>query len=210
MVDYSDGKDTRLTSKFLYRLSVIISVSIGLLLSIVESFRPYGVDLLGTGTVSLTVAVTFLIVVSFYTDHKYRNVDRVLLRVVILFAIILGSLRMFEIYSEPITVVYIVAILLAFSSMFIPSLGASDSRAYIIVAAISIPFLGLNIAYYVFVAGIVLWLGYGVITAVKNRTLKVSIPMVPYILLPLVLATVVTSLLYGIPNMIEVFKTTSS
>lgn len=193
-------------SKRLYRIAFYVSAVIGLFLSVVESFSKTGFDLLGAGLVSLTSAISFLVVVSFYTDHKYRNVDRVLLRAALIPALILGAVRMAEIQIEPLIVLYIVGLLIAFSTMFAPTLGASDSRAYVLAVAFAMPFLGHTLTYYILIAGTALWIGYGVVYAIKNRTTKVSIPMVPYILLPLAATPIVSSAFYGVPRMIEVLQ----
>lgn len=193
-------------SKKLYRVAFYASMAIGLILSLIESFHESGFDLLGAGIVSLTSATVFLVVVAFYTDHKYRKVDRVLLRAALVPALILGSLRMAEIQVEPLIVLYIVSLLIAFSTMFAPTLGASDSRAYVLAVAFAMPFLGYITTYYILIAGTALWIGYGVVYAIKNKTTKVSIPMVPYILLPLAVAPVSLSLIYGLPHMISAVK----
>ena len=129
--------------------------------------------------------------------------DRILLRWAFGYALILGILRLIELQSEPKTVIFAVGILLSFAIMFVPSIGASDARAFMLLFAVGIPVLDVLYTYYVFLAGIGLWLAYGVISAIRNRNFKVSIPLVPYILLPLAVAPILLSLAYGIPPIIE-------
>lgn len=199
-------EDSRLQSKSLFKLAALIAVAVGVLLSMLQSFSAAGLDLLGLATVALTTMVAFLLVVSAYTDHRYRLVDRVLLRYALGFAIAFGILRLIEMQSEPKTVLYAVGILLSFAIMFVPSIGASDSRAFMILFAVGIPILDIGYTYNVFLVGICLWLGYGIVAAIRNRSFKVSIPLVPYILLPLTVAPIWLSLSYGIPRIIEVLR----
>lgn len=195
--------DGRIASKSLFRLSALISASVGTVLAVLQSFSVTGLDLLGFATVGLTTMVTFLLVVSAYTDHRYRMVDRVLLRWGFWTAVTFGILRLIELQSEPKTVLYAVGILLSFAIMFMPSIGASDSRAFMILFAVGIPILDIAYTYYVFLVGIGLWLGYGIVAAIVKRSFKVSIPLVPYILLPLALAPVILSLIYGVPQIVS-------
>ena len=197
-VAYED--DPRIQSKSLFRISWLIAAATGLLLSVLQSFA--GLDLLGFTTVALTTVVVFLLSVSAYTDHRYRMMDRVLLRWGLLVAIAIGIFRLIEIQSEPVTVLYAVSILLSFAVMFVPSIGASDSRAFMILFAAGIPMLGVEDTYYVFLLGIALWLIYGLVSAVKNRSFKVSIPLVPYILAPLAVMPVAYTVYYGVGSLI--------
>ena len=198
------GEDTPLQSRSLFRLAVLISASVGVLLSVLQSFSAAGLDLLGFATVTLTTMVTFLLVVFAYTDHRHRMADRVLLRWGIGLALVLGILRLIEMQSEPKTVLFVVAILISFAVMFVPSIGASDARAFVLLFAVGIPTLDIIYTYYAFLAGLALWLLYGIVSAIRNRSFKVSIPLVPYILLPLAVAPVMLSLAFGVPRILEV------
>lgn len=192
----------RLQSKSIFRLAAGLSAAVGLLLALVQSFSSTGLDLLGLATVSLTTMLVFILVVSVYTDHAYRMVDRVLLTWGLGLAVALGAMRLFELQSEPITVLYIVSILFSFAAIFVPSLGASDSRAYMILFAAGIPTVGIMYTYYAFLVGIALWILYGVTAAIVTRSFVVSIPLVPYILLPIALAPVLLSLFHGVPRVV--------
>lgn len=198
------GDDRWIQSKRLYRLAALVSGSVGILLSVLQSFSLSGLDLFGFATVTLTVMVSSLLVVFAYTDHRYRMADRVLLRWGMGMAFLIGGLRLIELQSEPRTVIFLMGILLSFAVMFVPSIGASDSRAFVLLFAVGVPTLDMLYTYYVFVAGIALWLLYGIAEVIRTRKFKVSIPLVPYILLPLTLAPIWLSLSYGIPRIIEV------
>lgn len=203
----SEGvKSKRIESGSIFRLAALISGSVGILLSVVQSFSPAGLDLLGFATVTLTAMVTFLLTVFSYTDHIYRMADRVLLRWGFGMAVVLGILRLIELQSEPKIVIYAVGILLSFALMFVPSIGASDARSFMLLFAVGIPVLDVLYTYYAFLVGIGLWLAYGIISAIRNRSFKVSIPLVPYILLPLAIGPIVLSLVYGVPHIIEVLS----
>lgn len=198
--------DERLRSKSIFKLAFLVASAVGLILSVLQSFSTGGLDLLGFAVVSLTTMVSFLLVVFAYTDHLFRNADRVLLHWAIGVAIGFGILRLMEMQSEPKTVLFIFAILISFSLMFVPSLGASDARAFVLLFAVGIPTLDIIYTWYVFLAGITLWLAYGVGSAIAKRSMKVSIPLVPYILLPLTVAPILLSLIYGVPRIIEVLS----
>ncbi len=200
------GDDPRLQSGSIFRVSVLFSMAVGLLLSVFQSLSVDGLDLLGLATVALGSMVTYLLVVSVYTDHRHRMVDRVLLHWGLGIAVIFGVLRLIELQSEPLTVIFVVSILLSFAIMFVPSIGASDARAFMILFAVGIPVLGIELTWYVFLIGIALWLGYGILAAIRTRNFKVSIPLVPYILLPLALAPLVLTLSYGVPRLIEMLS----
>lgn len=196
--------DPRVQSKSIFRTAAVVSVSVGALLSALQSFSTTGLDLLGLATVALTAMVSFLLVVFSYTDHRHRLADRVLLRWGIGIALLFGILRLIEMQSEPKTVLYVVAILLSFAVIFVPSIGASDSRAFVLLFAVGIPTLDIIYTYYAFLVAVALILGYGIGSAIRKRTFNVSIPMVPYILFPIAIAPVILSLSYGIPRILEV------
>jgi len=198
--------DSRLKSKSIFKTAFLIAGAVGVLLSLLQSFALGGLDLLGFAIVSLTTMVSFLLVVFAYTDHRFRSADRVLLHWAIGVAIGIGVLRLIEMQSEPKTVLFIFGILISFSLLFVPSLGASDARAFILLFAVGIPTLDIIYTWYVFVAGIVLWLAYGIGAAIVKRSMKVSIPLVPYILLPLTVAPILISVIYGVPRIIEVLS----
>lgn len=203
----SEGVESRrIESGSIFKLAAIISGSVGILLAILQSFSSAGLDLLGFATVSLTAMVAFLLVVFSYTDHIYRMADRVLLRWALGIAVILGVPRLIELQSESTTVIYAVSIMLSFAIMFVPSIGASDARSFMLLFAVGIPVLGVLYTYYAFLVGIGLWLAYGIISAIANRSFKVSIPLVPYILLPLTIGPILISLIYGVPHIIEVLS----
>lgn len=204
--DATGLKSERIQSKSIFRLAALISGVVGILLSVLQSFSSAGLDLLGFATVALTTMVSFLLVVFAYTDHVYRMADRVLLRWGLGMALAIGIPRLIEMQSEPKTVIYAVGILLSFAIMFVPSIGASDARAFMILFAVGIPILDITYTYYVFLVGIGLWLCYGIISAIRERSFKVSIPLVPYILLPLALAPLWLSLSFGVPRIIEVLS----
>lgn len=200
----SEGiRSKRIESGSIFRLAGAVAGAVGVLLSVIQSFSSAGLDLLGFATVTLTAMVTFLLVVFSYTDHIYRMADRVLLRWGFGMALILGVLRLIELQIESTTVIYAVGILLSFAIMFVPSIGASDARSFMLLFAVGIPVLGVLYTYYAFLVGIGLWLAYGIVSAIANRSFKVSIPLVPYILLPLAIGPIVLSLVYGVPPIIE-------
>lgn len=201
---YSD--DPQLKSGPLFKIAALSATSAGLILSFFQSLSAGGLDLLGLSTVTLGSMVVFLLVVSIYTDHRHRMVDRVMLHWGLGIALVLGVLRLIEIQSEPLTVIYVVSILLSFAVIFAPSIGASDSRAFMILFAAGIPMLGLEVTWYVFLVGIALWLGYGIVAAIQSRNFKVSIPLVPYIFLPLAIAPLVLTVGYGVPRLIEILS----
>lgn len=190
-----EGSDAA-TDRTAFRVSAAIGLLLGLFIAAMESMATAGgLELLGFARASLGAMAAFLVALSFYTDHRYRKVDRVVLRVAILTAIGFGIPRLIEMNTEAFVVLYIVSILIALATMFVPSMGDSDARAFVLLFAAGIPTLGVLYAYYSFLVGIGLWLAYGLVMAVKKRTTKVSIPMVPYILTPLAIALAASSIL---------------
>lgn len=198
---YND--DPRLEGTSFYKLCAVIALGIGVLISFIHSFSNVGMDVFGFCSVSLTSLVAFVLAVSVYTDHKHRQVDRVMLRGALALALIFGIARLIELGSEPYAVLYAVGILLSFAIMFVPSIGASDSRAFMLLFAAGIPVLEPMVTYYAFLAGIGLWIAYGIGSAIRQRKFNVSIPMVPYILFPFVALSVGLSVFYGGPAVLE-------
>lgn len=198
---YND--DPRLEGKSFYQLCAMIALGIGVFLSLLQSFSNSGIDIYGVCVVSLTSVVSFVLAVSVYTDHKHRQVDRVMLRGALGLALSLGITRLIELGSEPYAVLYAVGILLSFAIMFVPSIGASDSRAFMLLFAAGIPVLDPMFTYYAFLLGIGLWITYGIISAIRERKFNVSIPMVPYILFPFVAISIGLSVYYGGPTVLE-------
>lgn len=202
---YGKG-DQRLESKSLFRLAVKISAPIGALLSLIQSFAITGLDLLGLSTVALTTAVAFLLVVFAYTDHRYRKADRTLLHWAIGLALVLGIPRLIEMQSEPAAVLFVFGALISFSLMFVPGLGPSDARAFVLIVTAGIPTLGLVPTYQVLISGVGIWLIYGIVASIRARSTKASIPLVPYILLPFVVVSLWLSLSYGVPQIINMLS----
>lgn len=199
---YNDS-DPLITGKYLYKLAAVISIAIGLLLSFILSFNVDSGALFNYSTVALTSLIAFLTVVAFYTDHKYRMFDRVILRIALFVALAFGIANLIQINSEPITVLYAIGIMLSFSIMFVPAIGASDSRAFMVLFAAGIPVLEPVYTYYAFAASVALIIGYGTVSAIRNRTFNVSIPLIPYILLPFSLLSLALNLIHGVPAVLE-------
>lgn len=198
---YND--DPRLEGKPFYRLCAAIALGIGAFLSFINSFSSGGMDIFGFCVVSLTPLVSFVLAVSVYTDHKHRQVDRVMLRGALALSLALGTARLIDLGSEPYAVLYVVGILLSFAIMFVPSIGASDSRAFMLLFAAGIPVLDPIFTYYAFLLGIGLWIAYGIVSAIRERKFNVSIPMVPYILFPFVVISIGLSVYYGGSTVLE-------
>ena len=200
------GDDPYLQGVKLFRIAAWISLPVGVLLSALQSLAVTGLDLLGFSTVVLTTMVSYLLVVFAYTDHRHRMADRVLLHWAMGVGLVLAIPRLIELHSEPTAVIFVFSILMSFAVMFAPSMGASDARSFMLLFIVGLPNLGIIPTYYVFVVGIVLWLIYGIVFAIRQRSFKVSIPLVPYILLPLAAAPIIISLSLGVPRLLSVLS----
>ena len=200
------GDDPYLQGVKLFRLACWIALPVGILLSFLQSLAVTGLDLVGFSTVVLTTMVTYLLVIFAYTDHRHRMADRVLLHWAIGLGLALAIPRLIELQSEPTAVIFVFSVLMSFAVMFVPSMGASDARSFMLLFIVGLPTLGIMPTYYTFVVGIVLWLLYGIVFAIRQRSFKVSIPLVPYILLPLAAAPIIISLSLGVPRFLSVLS----
>lgn len=133
--------------------------------------------------VSSSLASTIFIgIVSSYTDFKFRKVDRNLIRFAILILFWLGIA--YGLVSGDTVIVAMVIISMAISGalLFIPSLGASDVRAFAVMLIASFATLSPNHAVWVAAIGMGAGVAYGMFMAVKSRSTKVSIPLVPFLM----------------------------
>lgn len=174
------------------------SVLIGALVALVQVFSPAGVTLYSVALVANSVIATFVLIVSWYTDFTSRRVDRVMLRTALAMSVALGALLLWELQSESFTVLYIVLLLLSFCVMFAPTIGASDARALMLLFGIGVPLYGSILTYYTFLGAVALILLYGVVSVIRTRNSKVSIPLVPCMIAPVVAALIYVSIEHAV------------
>lgn len=152
----------------------------------------------GMALASATALLTYTLVQTFYTDPVNRKADR-------------GTLMLAWGLALPVSITYYVthleylgwyefggwigAVIIGFFMIYAPGFGASDGRAFALVAATAIPAIGFMGLVYGFILYMVIGV-IGVTFIMKRHKIrlielnKISIPAVPYILLPFAIMTV--------------------
>lgn len=190
------GDDPVLADTKRFKLYAVISLAVSAVVNLIFFAKNglFDFNFFNLSTVSLIAVVTFVMLVSFYTDPKYRKVDRFMLRAAIAVAVIFGIAQLIVVKDEVLWVSYVAGVLIFSSLVFIPNLGASDVRALALIFAAGVPAFGLIFTYYALIGSVVLWLGYGIFKVIKEKTTKVSIPMVPYVLAPFTFVAILSVL----------------
>lgn len=138
-----------------------------------------------------TGVVTLVFMYSLITDLQIRLVDRRIMNWAML-ASAVTSVAWLVSYWSPLTAITaaVVWFLGALAYLFLPSLGASDARALMLIGIAAVPPVG----YFGFMWGTILAsmlfivVGFG--TAILKRRMKISIPAVPILLGPYLLMIV--------------------
>ena len=169
-------------------ISLLIAIVLGVISFFVlgDSVSPY--------IAPVIAIIVYLNGISILTDPNVRLVDRWILRMGTLFALIVGYLELASngVMAEFIALALILAILSVF--YFLPGIGASDARAFILVALAVFPFfygpgvmlsiLGMIICVFI----------YGIKQNglnLKMFTTKFSTPLVPLLLTPTLIVLLV-------------------
>lgn len=175
-------------------LSFIISVVFGTLTQFtMQDFFPTDFKII-SGVFS--TLLTYISVQSLFTDFYDRRVDRKGLRIACLISLFLGFYLIVQ--NDPIYIfLYVFYLILAISTLFFispstkePFIGQSDSRAIILVVLSAFPVLGISYFNMAAFGVVLLVLLYGVFLSFKLKDFniffknKVSMPMVPFILIP--------------------------
>lgn len=132
--------------------------------------------------------LVYIFILSIYTDFKFRYVDRRILNIFIFLSLFLAIISIFSngiILDEPNLILYIVLILMTFSTIFIPIFGASDGRVLALGTILLYPISELKyymIALIIMMILVTIYAGYSKITQYlqHKKKKKVSIPAVPF------------------------------
>lgn len=154
----------------------------------------------GMALASATALLMYTLVQSFYTDPKIRKADR-------------GTLMLAWALAIPVSITYyvthlehlgwyefggwIAAVIFGLIIIYAPGFGASDGRSFALVAATAIPAIGFMGLVYGFLLYMVIGLTYIIIASKKQglgitQINTISIPAVPYIILPFAILTLYT------------------
>jgi len=148
------------------------------------------------GLVALTVApYAYIFLQTLFTDFKQRLADRRILNISIVFSAILGIIFLNH-YNYPDLVNFVLFFIFTAILFFIPSIGESDTRALALTLSVAYPIIGLTGIKLALILFFPLLISYFIYLAIKNKNFKaafaarVSIPMVPFIILPALLLVV--------------------
>lgn len=149
---------------------------------------------LGAGTLAMALGQTL------FTDLAQRKADRRILRLATATTLLSGLWFLWSQTNSTVLVVYLVWFALATVVVFLPGIGASDGRALQLVVAAGFPVLGFSGFQWgllFLVVALVIWM---VVVVVRKRSLgalvlRVSQPLVPFILAPFLLAVLLFSMM---------------
>lgn len=153
------------------------------------------------GIASLSAGlISFILGQTIFTDGFQRLADRRILRFANVLSLVVGLWFLFSYESYFIILIYVLFSLLASIVIFLPGIGMSDGRAIQLIMLSVFPVVGIE----GFQKGIILFvpliLLYGVIVAVKNKSIKglftkISVPMVPLMLIPFLVMIFISPIL---------------
>lgn len=135
---------------------------------------------------AVLAVLTYIGAYSVYSDCKYRRVDRQVLRAGLVLVAVFSIVFYVQNPVEHKIVATLVAFFIAASTFFVPSLGASDTRAFVLVSVAGSVFLSWGVFYAGLIAVSVSVVVGCIFLAIKNRSLKVNVPLVPFIVFPFV------------------------
>lgn len=138
-----------------------------------------------TVTTSAFGMSAYILFYSTYADVKYRLVDRYVLRVAMVCALCLALAEHLIFSSEPRIVLSVVLTALMAGTFFIPKLGASDTRALVLVSILGTALLPFGLLYIFMWAVGACIIACGTVLAIRKRSMHVHIPLVPCIIFPL-------------------------
>jgi len=130
----------------------------------------------------------FSVFQTFFTDFWYRLADRRILNISTLISLLFGIYMTWDIFGKEMLMIYGILFFLATIVLFIPSIGSSDGRALQLVVSATVPLVGLMGFQWGIVMFLILICAFGIGNAIYKKDLKslvkkVSMPLVPIILL---------------------------
>lgn len=132
---------------------------------------------------SSSVSLIWIFIHSIFTDFMYHRVDRWLMRFAIIVSF-LGSLPYLIVERMWVLPIFIAILLVFAATIFYKPLGMSDTRALVLTATAGFTNFDLTTFYYGVVGSFFSCLILGSILAIKEKSWKVKIPLVPPILFP--------------------------
>lgn len=170
--------------RLLNNLSLTSAISIFLILYLLN-FKE-----LVTISVSL---LSYITVVSTYTDFKYRLVDRFSLYFLIFISSIL-ALFSFSSLNEPNRVLFICLTLFSASTIFLPLFGASDGRMLLIGTLLVYPIGELKYFLVALIITSIIAILYGIVIKINSKVKKVSLPAVPMLSISFLVSLILENL----------------
>ena len=171
----------------------VYSTIVGLLFVLVDSLLVTFNNLPGF-TITLVGVVGFLVFQSIFTDFTLRYVDRMVMRVATFGALAMSIYLLFTYGTELERVIFTVLAIFATATIYLPGVGDSDGRSFQIMIFTLYPVFGLNGIKSALVGMLLATLIYYIACSIRDRNwklkqllVKVSFPMVPLILTPVLL-----------------------
>lgn len=179
-----------------------LSMIAGILVSAIVYFVLYDSSIISyKGIASLSAGLlTFVLGQTIFTDGFQRLADRRILRFANVLSLAVGLWFLISYDSYFMILIYVLFALFASIVVFLPGIGMSDGRAIQLIVLSVFPVVGIEgfqIGILLFVPIILL---YGLIIAIKNKSLKglftkISVPMVPLMLAPFLTVVLILPIL---------------
>jgi hypothetical protein len=167
-------------------LAALVILGFELLLAKVNDFNPYTAVFVGI--------TAFLVFQSFITDISLRYVDRWVMNLANVIALAMGVFLLYNFRPESELVVYAVFSIAATALLFFPIFGQSDARAFQLMVFALYPLYGVAGIQYALAGMLIAIVIYYIAQAIHkgdwafNKLFtKLSFPMVPLILAPVLL-----------------------
>lgn len=155
-------------------------------------YNQYGTYVSGIAFL-FTSMLGFCVFQTFFTDFWNRVADRRILRIITFVSACFGTYFIWDIFGTNLLFIYAILFLFATIVIFIPVIGSSDGRALQISVLTTIPLVGLLGLQWGIILFLALMFVFGVGNAIYRKDFKalikkVSMPLVPIILLAFLLA----------------------
>lgn len=167
----------------------IAAITVGLLAGCFGWFmyKEFGTYISGIAFLNSSL-LGFSVFQTFFTDFWYRLADRRILNASTLISLLFGVYMTWDIFGKEMLMIYGILFFLATIVLYIPSIGSSDGRALQLSVSATVPLVGLMGFQWGIVMFLILICAFGVGNAIHKKDLKslvkkVSMPLVPIILL---------------------------
>lgn len=194
--EWINNDDLRKSWRVVNKWSLAVSALLGVVASFLFLWLPLLPYLFNVVAVS---ALSFVLVQALFSDFKLRLADRRVLNICNALGFVFGIICLLIAHSYVMLVVYVVLLLcLSCLILFPKSIGMSDVRALLMVVIFVFPVGGFSVLSSSLVYFIVALLLYSVVMMFKSRSFKPligkqSLPMVPIIVAPFLVALLVSA-----------------